>query len=247
MVCIIFGKLLTLCPPTCLPWPRPSYSHSQLACCQCCQCPHAAPDILPLSSQKHCRQSLPCVRLPTLHPQRLLTTSQERPGIHVGWKGGQAWLAGCCLEHDSGRGGERKPWSPEVAPLEHGERLQGPFTLRKSLLPSCLISQHLFSAYRRSHILAALSLSCVRGKSEEAAAGGKVGETGGGSPFPASQDCLQSLLFPFVGVEPDVFSLAQQSWLRKHHHRVSVQELYGEGYRRLCPPPPWFISRQQYV
>ncbi|KAG8132033.1 hypothetical protein E2320_009918 [Naja naja] len=237
VACIIFGKL---------PSPGPTAPTPGQLAVSAIGGRMQPRDIRPLVSQERCHQSLPFACMPASCPQQLLTMPQERPGIHMGWGGRQAWLAGCCLSAILAEEERTKKKSQSARRLSLNKRESHghlkwlplsmekgsdliPFTLRKPLLPSCLISQRLFSAYR-SRILA--------GKSEEEAAGGKVRETGGASPFPATRHCLRSLLFPFVGAEPNVFSLTWQSWLRKRCHRVSVQEPCGKGYKRLCPSPP---------
>ncbi|KAG8128778.1 hypothetical protein E2320_015541, partial [Naja naja] len=129
---------------------------------------------------------------------------------------------------------KRRPWSPGAAPLEHGERLQfNPFYPPKAPSLPPHLSAPLLHLQEEPHSCGDWLALQLRGKTR-----GKSWGNGRSVPLPSQPGCLRSLLFPFVGAEPDVFSLAWQSWLRKHHHQVSVQEPCGEGYRRLRPPPP---------
>ncbi|KAG8125727.1 hypothetical protein E2320_020826, partial [Naja naja] len=99
------------------------------------------------------------------------------------------WMDGHCPECNSGREErERKPQSPEAAPLECRERLQFnplyPLKVPSTLLPRPSVPLLRVQEEPHSHgdWLALRPRGKARGSSW-----GKVGETGGGSPFPASQ------------------------------------------------------------
>ncbi|KAG8139262.1 hypothetical protein E2320_002029 [Naja naja] len=158
-------------------------------------------------------------------PRRLLTTLQERPGIHMSWGGGEGrhgWLDAAWSLQDKKKfpisisKQERKPWSPGAAPLEHGERLQfNPlYSPKVPSLPPRLSAPLL----RLQEVLYSggdwLALQ-LRGKAR-----GKNWGNGRNVPLPSQPGCLRLLLFPFVGAEPKVFSLTRQLWLRKRHRRV---------------------------
>ncbi|KAG8147922.1 hypothetical protein E2320_000148, partial [Naja naja] len=158
-----------------------------------------------------------CSPVPTSFPQWLLTTPQERPGIHVSWgEGGRAGMAGWMLpgarfwKRRSGRESHghltRLPLS-----VEKGCDLI-PFTLQKPLPPR--LSVPLLRLQEEPHSCGDWLALQPRGKVR-----GKCWGDGRSVPFPSQPNCLRLLLFPFVGEEPNVFSLARQSWLRKRHHQ----------------------------